>query len=248
MPRGSSKSNGGNSADDNDAIRHIKQGVVDGKTWYIALLEAIALWTCPDESYKGHHYQYLIDGEAFDWLLLSERLCKEISDSIPEKELIDLLFFGKLPIQMSEDEFRELIGDAKYHAYLNYLYGVTVEQFIILAIEDEIHKERHANELTRTKEESADSYQRLYGVSQDTLLRLFREEKKYTQKEDISLEELQAFTYWLFKYRLKNSDRARLASDTKKGIEHLRRQKIAKGIKVDEASQPYIIDNDSLSK
>ena len=248
MPRDSSKSKWGNSAGQNDAIRHIKQGVADGKTWYIALLEAIALWTCPDENYNGHHYQYLIDGEAFDWLLLAERLCKEIPETIPEKELIDLLFFGRLPAQISEDEFKELIGDAKYHAYLNYLYGVTVEQYIILAIEDEIHKERHAHELTRTKEESADSYKRLYGCSQDTLLRLFREEKNLPQKEDISLEEIQAFTYWLFKYRLKNSDRARLASDTKKGIEHLRRQTLAKGIKVDETSQPYIIDNDSLSK
>ncbi|GAJ03845.1 unnamed protein product, partial [marine sediment metagenome] len=31
------------------------------------------------------------------------------------------------------------------------------------------------------------------------------------------------FTYWLFKYRLNHCDKARVASDTKKGLEQLNR-------------------------
>ena len=235
-----------NPTDDKDAIQHLKQGIIDGKPWHIAVFEAIALWIHPEEDYNKRHYRYLIDCEAFDWLLLAERLCTEISQAIPEKELIDFLFFGKLPQPFSEEEFREIIGEAKYHAYLNYLYGVTVEDFVILAIEEEIHKEHYAHALTNDKEVPADSYQRLYGATHEELLHTFREKRGYQQSDKITLDEMHVFTYWLFKYRLKNSDRARLASDTKKGIDYMRQQRLAKGYTIDENSQPYVIDlNDS---
>ena len=77
--------------EDNEAIRHLKQAIAGGRPWHIALLEAIGLWTCPEENHNGHLYCYLIDGEAFDWLLLAERLCLEIADIIPEQELLALL-------------------------------------------------------------------------------------------------------------------------------------------------------------
>jgi hypothetical protein len=37
---------------------------------------------------------------------------------------------------------------------------------------------------------------------------------------------MKEFTYWLFKYRLKHGDPARVASDTKKALEWLRRSGI----------------------
>ena len=40
----------------------------------------------------------------------------------------------------------------------------------------------------------------------------------------MKLVELKEFTYWLFKYRLNNSDKARIASDTKKALRELERQ------------------------
>lgn len=248
MPQINSKLHENKATGDKEAIQHLKQSIADGKIWYIALLEAISLWTSPEEHFNNHHYRYLIDGEAFDWLLLIERLCCEIADVIPEKELLDLLFYGKLPQPITEEEFKELIGDAKYRAYLNYLYGVTVEYFILLAIEEEIFKENHAHFLTRTKEEPADSYQRLYGATQETLLHLFMEDKKYPYKQEISINELQEFTYWLFKFRLKNSDRAKLASDTKKGIEHFRNQRSVVGMTISKNDHPQPIEDYSLSR
>ena len=97
----------------NEAITHFRQAVASGRPWHLALLEAIKLWTCPEETHNEHHYCYLIDGEAFNWLLLAQRLCLEADGLIPEHELNDLLFFGKTPEKLSRTEFRELIGYAK---------------------------------------------------------------------------------------------------------------------------------------
>ena len=215
------------SVGDDEAIQHLKQAIADGKPWHTALLEAIGLWTCPGEHHNGHSYHYLIDGEAFDWLLLAERLCIEVAEFIPEEELVDLLFFGRLPENISDDEFREIIGSAKYHAHLNYVYGVTIEKFIVLAVDEEIQKERQCHIFSDKNEAVEDSYQRVYGISQEKLLRRFREEKGYAQTKKIGISELQEFTYWLFKYRLNNCDKARVASDTRKGVEYLKRQNLA---------------------
>ena len=227
----------------NEAIRHLKQAVAGGKPWHIALLEAIGLWTWPEENHNGHLYCYLIDGEAFDWLLLAERLCLEIADVIPEQELVALLFFGRLPEELSAEEFKELVGSAKYHAHLNYLYGVTVEKFVLLAIEEEIHKERQGHVFSGRDGGFDDSYQRLYGASQEALLRRFRDEKGYPQSDDITLDQLQEFTYWLFKYRLGNCDRARVASDTKKGMEYLKRYSLDGGLNVPQSSSSEVIEH-----
>ena len=56
------------------AIEHLKEAVASGQHWYLALLEAIGLWTLSEEVYRGQLRRYLIAGEAFDWLLLVERL------------------------------------------------------------------------------------------------------------------------------------------------------------------------------
>ncbi|MGB8707364.1 MAG: hypothetical protein WCD72_05365 [Dehalococcoidia bacterium] len=73
-------------AADAKAVEHLRQAVASGKHWYIALLEAIKLWKSAEEDYHGRHLRYLINDEAFDWLLLAERLSEEISQSIPEKK------------------------------------------------------------------------------------------------------------------------------------------------------------------
>jgi hypothetical protein len=230
-------------SDENDAIRHLTDAVVRGRPWHVALLEAIALWTLPEENYNGHRYLYLIDGEAFDWLLLAERLCIEIGDAVPEDELHNLLFSGRLPQDIGDDEFREAIGNAKYHAYLNYLYGVTVEKFVLLAVEEEIRKERQARVLSTGGSGGEDAYQRLYGAGQETLLDLFRAEKGYERGDSIGLDELQEFTYWLFKYRLREHDKARVASDTAKGVAFLRRQRTDNGLSIPRRESSDIIEH-----
>ena len=101
------------------AIEHLKQSVAGGKHWYISILEAVKMWNSREEDYKGRHLNYLIDNEAFDWLLLVERLADEVADYIPEDQKVALLFFDKPPLSLSREDFKKIIGAAKYKAYLN---------------------------------------------------------------------------------------------------------------------------------
>ncbi|MBI2849033.1 MAG: hypothetical protein HYX88_02780 [Chloroflexi bacterium] len=205
-----------------EAIRHLKGQIALGKHWFIALLEAIKLWDRKEEVIDGRHYRYLIAHEAFDWLLLAERLITEIDGFMPEEEKINLLFFGRPPIDLSPHEFRERIGYLKYRAYLNYYYGVMVEEALQWAIEEEMAREQRATAFD-DEYRVADLYQRIYGQTQAQLLRQFREESGYAPGDIISITELKEFTYWLFKYRVKFSEKPRLASDTKRGLQELHR-------------------------
>ncbi|MBE0481566.1 MAG: hypothetical protein IBX68_11385 [Dehalococcoidia bacterium] len=213
-----------------EAVIHLRQSVAAGRPWHISLLEAIGLWTCPEERRNGERYCYLIGGEAFDWVLLAERLAGEIAGSIPEDQLSNLLFYGRLPEDITEDRFKALIGQVKYSAYLNYFYGVTVERFIILAVEEEIEKERQAHVFSAREPGFEDSYRRVYGATLEVLLGRFREDRGYGHDERIYIRELQEFTYWLFKYRVNNCDKERVASDTRKGVECLRRKLAGRAI------------------
>ena len=51
-----------------EAVEHLRRSLNQGRHWPTALLEAMALWTTPQETYKGRQYTYFIGGEAFDWL------------------------------------------------------------------------------------------------------------------------------------------------------------------------------------
>ncbi len=208
---------------DNRAITHLKQEIASGKNWYIALLGAIALWTSAEENYKGRHYRYLIDGEAFDWLLLAERLCREVAKLIPEEERVALLFNGRPPVKMNAKEFKKLIGSGKYHQYLNYFYGVTVEEALLQAVQEEVRKEKRISGYAGEENLANEAYRRIYGSTKAILLKRFRRQKRYPQLKSTSLAELKEFNYWLFKYRLQQCDKARVASDTKKALERLSR-------------------------
>lgn len=212
------------SARDAEAIRHLKQAVSNGEHWYIALLEAIGLWSTAEETHNGRTYCYLIAGEAFDWLLLAERLCEAVDGLLPDNEKNALLFHGETPLNLTMEKFRGLISSSKYHQYLNYFYGITVEEALILAVQDEVRKERSLFGHAKEHDAIDEAYQRIYGTTRVILLKQFRREKEYSQSRSIGLTELKEFTYWLFKYRLKQCDKARVASDTKKALVQLRRQ------------------------
>ena len=205
---------------DKEAMENFKGAIASGKNWYIALLEAIGLWTLAEEVHDGRHYCYLIEGQAFDYLLLAERICQEVDGLLPEQEVLDLISSGKPPIELPEEELKRLMGSCKYQAHLNYRYGVVVECALLQAVDEDIERERRA--CVYHDGHSWDSYQRVYGADQKMLLGRFRQEKGYPQVDSIALSELREFTYWLFKYRLKNCDKAKVASDTKKAVEHLR--------------------------
>ena len=92
-----------------DTIQRLHKQIELGDHWYLALLDAVGSWTVPQELVNGRCYRYLIGGEAFDWLLLAERLSDEISESIPEKERVNLLFFDIPPLELNREEFKKLI-------------------------------------------------------------------------------------------------------------------------------------------
>ena len=205
-----------------EAIRHLEQAITGGKHWYIALLEAIGLWKTTEETYNGRAYRYLIAGEAFDWLRLAERLCEAVDSLLPDDEKTSLLFYGKPPLTLTPEEFKELIGSSKYHQYLNYFYGITTEEALVWTVQEEVRKERQTLGGNNEHDINNEAYQRIYGATKAVLLRRFRHEKGYPQLRSTTLTELKEFTYWLFKYRLNHSDKARIASDTKKALTKLK--------------------------
>ncbi len=221
---------------DAEAIRHLEQAIVSGTHWYIALLEAIGLWTTAEETHDGRTYRYLIDGGAFDWLLLAERLCETADGLVPDDERNELLFQGKPPLNLTTDEFKKIIGRTKYQQYLNYFYGITVEEALMLAVQQEVRKERRTLGLNKESDYDNEVYQRIYGATKAVLLKCFRQEKGYRQLKSIGLTELKEFTYWLFKYRLKQCDKARVASDTKKALQQLKVKGFSNGLVTNELS------------
>jgi hypothetical protein len=205
------------------AVRHFQEGIASGKNWYLALLEAIGLWTDEVETFQGRIYRYLIQGEAFDWLLLAERLCDTVNGLVPEEEKSALLFRGTPPLPLSSEEFRDLIGTKKYHQYLNYFYGITVEESLVQAVREEVRKERQANCCTRHDSDENEVFVRVYGDTLTALLRQFRKEQHTHLLSNSSLTEMKEFTYWCFKYRIRTCEKAKVASDTHKALEWLKK-------------------------
>ena len=231
-------------------VAELKRCVSAGEThWFLALMRAIRDWPVPEESIGDRTYRYLVGGEAFDWLLLAERLCDEIEGLIPDEEREALLFHGCLPEEVDEHDVERLLG-AKHRAHLNFVYGVRVEEALQLAVADEVHKERFASRIWENGHGDDEIYHRLYDSSRTDLLTEFHESKTKTaskksrrsqlgndllgQAENgrtnghspelgISLAELTEFTYWLFRRRVTGSEPARVASDTRKGLAMLQR-------------------------
>ena len=200
------------------SVKHLRESILKGENWYIALLEAIGLWKKAQEAHNGRQYQYLIAGEAFDWMLLAERLSDSVPGLIPEDEKEALLFHGRPPIGLSADKFQELIGVAKYHHYLNYFYGVTAEEALVVAVEEEVRKEKTAWGVSHEADVTNEAYRRIYGPTFAVMLRHFRREKGIAQRNSIDLSELKEFAYWRFRFRLKMCEKAKVASDSRKAI------------------------------
>lgn len=208
---------------DSEVILRLREAIAGGRNWYMALLEAIGRWSSAEEVYNERTYHYLIDDAAFDWQLLAERLCEAVDDLLPEQEKSDFLLKGKPPLELTKESFFQLIGEAKYRQYLNYFYGITVEEALLLAIKEEVRKERITSGVVTEEDTTAEAFYRIYGDTQTVLLGKFRKEKHHKNRRSIGLGELKEFTFWLFKYRVKNSDKSRVASDTKKALNWLNR-------------------------
>ncbi len=209
------------------AVEEFRGALESGRDWPTALLEAMARWTVPQESDNGRTNTYLVGGEAFDWLLLAERLCSEADGLLPDDDLEALLFEGRFPPGFETAKIRDILGVDKYRAYLNYHYGVTVEEALQLAVELEVQKRRLSNGLQGPGDCADDAFLKIYGSTRRALLDAFRRSRGYGAKRTMSMSESKEFTYWLFKYRVGRSDKARIASDTRKGLDQLARMQRA---------------------
>ena len=119
-------------------------------------------------------------------------------------------------------KFKDIIGPDKYRGYLNFFYGVTVEEALQLATETEVQKRLLGNGKHYEEDFSTESFLRIYQTSPAVLLEMFCNDHKLPCKMSLNQTEHKEFTYWLFKHRLSSSDRAKVASDTQKGLKHLR--------------------------
>ena len=239
MAERSTKEPGAGPASQRAVIERLSSALEDGADWATSLVEAIALWTTPEESYRGRRYNYFIQGEAFDWMLLAERLFGEVGGLVTQKEREDFLFSGRFPDTFDTSKLADLLGVEKYRGYLNYYYGVIVEEALQLATELEVHKRHTSNSVSYREDYTEEAYVKVYGTPGSRLLAMFREEKGSPARRSISVGESREFTYWLFKYRLKASDSAKIASDTKKGLEQLQRMREASGLSVGTHGPPF---------
>ena len=204
------------------AINRMREAIGQGRHWYLALLEAISLWTEDEECIDGRIQRYLITGEAFDFLLIAERLTGALPELVPEKERVALLFNSVPPIDVTTEEMRRLMGDTRYQQHLNYFYGITVEEALILAVQDEVRKEERSL-VIKGYDTIDESFLRVYDQPRAELLKLFRHDRSERASRSLKLSEFREFTYWLFKYRLNHTDKARVASDTKKALTRLKK-------------------------
>lgn len=224
-----------------ETILRMRHEIAEGTHWFIALLDAVGRWRVATEVVEGREFRYLAGGEAFDWLLLAERLLDRVDDLVPPKERESLLFDGHWPIEITDEEFVERIGVEKHSAHLNYLYGVLVEEALQLHVEEEIHKESRARVWGQDQRVDETMLQRVYGKSRDELASLYYEQTRTLLRSRLTYGEWKDFTYWLFIYRLKTHEKARVASDTRKGLAQLSRMELAvsarrRGAQLDEAA------------
>ena len=205
-----------------DPIEYFLESLEDGNDWPSSLLKAMALWVVPEETIEDRQYTYFIGGEAFDWLLLAERLCETAGRLIPQHDKEELLFKGRFPDSFDKSQFKELLGVHKHRGYLNFFYGVIVEEALQMAAEREVHKRKLSNGNQYQDDFSEEAFLRVYRESRSTLLRDFRLGLGYPLDDFITLDQSKEFTYWLFKYRMRTADKAKIASDTRKGLEQLK--------------------------
>jgi hypothetical protein len=183
----------------------------------------VGAWTATEEIVDDVKLTYLIAGEAFDWLLLAERLLRVVPPeyvSLEERE--KLLFRGILPAYITPADFKTALGPEKYRAHLNFFYGIVVEEALWQAVEREVEKERGVRGLRHPYGVQDAIAQRLYRTDLVQLVRRFQREQGRKRSMKLTLGEFHALTYWLFKIRLAGSDQARVASDTRKGLDMLR--------------------------
>ena len=203
------------------ALQHLRTALSIGTPWQKAILETIGMWTLVEETFDGRKYRYLLLGEAFDWLLLAERLCADVDEFIPSEEMEGFLFSSQFPATVNEEQFRDYFGQSKFRAYMNFRYGVVLEEALQLVAEEEVRKLHFSRSYYDDDELIEEAYVSLYQKSRSELFKKFQSETKKDRRRNSTLSDLKEFTYWLHKLRINLWDPARVASDTRKAVHQL---------------------------
>ena len=201
-----------------ETLRQLRRDLAAGVAWPQALLLAVGRWPLAEEIRHGQTLRYMIGGEAFDWLLLAQRLLAETDGAVPPEEQERLLFYGRLPEAVDDDEFRRLLGPSKYRAHLNCYYGIALEETLQLETEEAVRKRHTAQGYADSEELEEEAFRQLYRQSRTGLLDEFRRETRRDRRRRLTVADLKEFTYWLHRKRLKLHDPARVASDTRKAL------------------------------
>ncbi len=202
---------------DNESFARFRAELDLGAHWYVAALRAVSVWSLASEIVQRRRVHYLVGGDALDLLRVIERLLAVCPDRVERTERRRLLFSGEPPLRVPEIEFAAALGPLKYKAYLNYFFGVTVEEALLHVAERELEK-AHRLDGTRTR----DAYTRVYHSGLAELLSAFAEQRGRQVGRRLLWPEAKEFTYWLFRYRLRTQVPARMASDTRKALDYLR--------------------------
>ena len=198
-------------------IKNLRENVCNGTDWHKAIIDCIVLWTAKEEFYRGYKYSYWIDNEAFDWITLTERLVSAIKSYIPKTDYYNVTFTGLLPSVESYTYLKTKISNTKLSQMRNYYYGIIIENFIYHYKSVQYQK----NSLDYLKEEE-NFYEDIYGKKLNFLYDQFISQTKITNRHKLNIYEYKKFSYWLFKYRINNSDKTKMANETNLALENAR--------------------------
>ena len=212
-----------------DPLGRFDDELAAGAHWYLAALRACGQWRLAVETHHGRRLTYLVAREALDLVSLIDRIAGTRRDAVPRAERAELRFHGRPPIYVAGHAFADALGEARFQAYLNYFYGIDVEEAVVHAVELEAAK---AHSLDRAH---ADAYPLVYGKTLEELLATYRAARGQPDGDRIRWADWKDFTYWRFRLRLRTQVPARIASDTRKGIALLQR---LRRVGVDDSPDP----------
>ena len=107
---------------------------------------------------------------------------------------------------------KKVISKNKLSQMRNFYYGIIIEDLICIQKSQQYLK----NSLYAIN--GYDSYEEIYGKNINLLFQQFAKNIKFTKQSKINLYTYKEFIYWLFKFRIKYSEKNKVASDTNLSI------------------------------
>ena len=205
-----------------EIVLQLRRDLEGGKDVAGSLLVASSQWSLSEEVVGDVRYQYILAQEAFDLVSLMNRLALDCMGLIPIKDLSDAVFVDEYDLVSTDESLRRQLGPIKYSQYLNYFYGVLLEEVLIFATEDEVRKMYTSNGFRNVARETDIALTRLYGAGERTLLdRYCQEQGREPIDDEMAITQKKEFTYWLFKSRMRSAEPAKAASDVSKALNYM---------------------------